>query len=367
MTAIWGTGHGGRWQLLAPSQYPAEAALHDLVAEAPQILPLAGAPRITVLGREVRLGNGYADLIAVESSGRLVVIEVKLATNAEARRAVVAQVLSYAAYLQGLDPAQLETQVLAGHLTNGGYDSVLAAVKGDDQDHSLDPDAFTAALAASLADGGFRVVIVLDSAPDELVQLVGYLESLTDQIVIDLITVRAYEVNGAQVLVPQRVEPARRTRELSDSEVISRQAGSLQPGSADFRAAIAQAPANQQPTLNRLTDWAEQLQNEGLVALATYHGKTGMSTLLPRLPSGVGLVTIYHDSKSTYLQFWRSVFTRLAPDAIPTIEALIGTPLKQGNTTHTIPDELLDALTDAYRQAAHAPTHTEPTTTDIRT
>ena len=49
----------------------------------------------------------------MESSGRLVIIEVKLAGNAESRRAVVAQVLSYAGYLQGLSPGQLESQVLA--------------------------------------------------------------------------------------------------------------------------------------------------------------------------------------------------------------------------------------------------------------
>jgi RecB family endonuclease NucS len=67
------------------------------------MLPLAGFPRLTVLGREVRLGGGYADLLAVESSARLVVIEVKLADNAESRRTVVAQVLSYQ---QSLDPGQ---------------------------------------------------------------------------------------------------------------------------------------------------------------------------------------------------------------------------------------------------------------------
>jgi RecB family endonuclease NucS len=81
---------------LEPTAYQAEAELHDLVENAPQMLPLAGSPQLTVLGREVRLGSGFADLIAAESTGRLVIIEVKLAGNAESRRAVVAQVLSYA-------------------------------------------------------------------------------------------------------------------------------------------------------------------------------------------------------------------------------------------------------------------------------
>jgi RecB family endonuclease NucS len=104
MAAIWGSGPGGRWRALTPANYPAEAALHDLVEDAPQMLPLAGAPRLTILGPEVRPGSGSADLVAVDATGRLVIIEVKLAGNAESRRAVVAQVLSYAGYLQGPGP-----------------------------------------------------------------------------------------------------------------------------------------------------------------------------------------------------------------------------------------------------------------------
>jgi len=91
---------------------------------------------------------------------------VKLAGNAESRRAVVAQVLSYAGYLQGLDPGQLEPGVLAAKL--GPAESVLAAVEADDQQYGLDRAAFQDGLARSLADGSFRLVIVLDSAPDEL-------------------------------------------------------------------------------------------------------------------------------------------------------------------------------------------------------
>jgi hypothetical protein len=207
MTAIW-TNHGGGWALLSPSGFPDEASLHSLIEQSPQLLPLAGSPRLTILGREVRLGNGSADLVAVEPNGRLVVIEVKLASNAEARRAVVAQVLAYAAYLHGLERAELERTVLGGHLRRRGYDSLLAAVAGDDQERSLDAAAFDQGLAESLSEGRFRVVvIVLDAAPAELEWLVGYLEAVTDKLLIDLVTVTAYDVNGARVLVPQRVEP----------------------------------------------------------------------------------------------------------------------------------------------------------------
>ena len=69
-----------------------------------ELLPLAGSPRLTIVGREVRLGAGRADLLAIEPSGRVVVIEVKLKDNAEAKQAVVAQVLAYASRLYGLTP-----------------------------------------------------------------------------------------------------------------------------------------------------------------------------------------------------------------------------------------------------------------------
>jgi hypothetical protein len=325
--------------------------LHDLVEQAPQMLPLAGSPRLTVLGREVRLGSGYADLVAVESAGRLVVIEVKLAGNSEARRAVVAQVLSYAGYLQGLDADQLESQILAAHLGSGG--TVLAAAQADDQEHSLDPEAFRDGLARGLAEGSCRLVLVLDSAPDELVQVVGYLQSVTDKIDIDLVTVAVYDVAGSQVLVPQRVEPARRGRALSDAQVDARQAGALHPGSAEFREVVAGLPSARREPLLRLADWADALDRDGVVRLVTYRGKSGITTLLPRLAAeNAGLVSIACDLKSAYMQFWRSVFERRAPTSIAAVEAALGARLKQGNATRAFSQPLLDALSQAYRQAA---------------
>jgi hypothetical protein len=320
------------------------------------MLPLAGSPQLTVLGREVRLGAGFADLLAVESSGRLAIIEVKLAGNTESRRAVVAQVLSYAGYLQGLDPAQLESRVLAPHLSPGG--TVLAAVEADDQQHALDRQAFEEELARTLAQGSFRLVIVLDSVPDELVQVVGYLELVTDKIDIDLVTVTAYDVAGSRVLVPQRIDPGRRTKELSDAQVSDRQAGVLFPGSAEFRKSFADAPAARREMLQRAADWADMLERDGLVKLSSYRGKGGIVSLLPRLASdNAGLVTVFNDIKSAYMQFWRGVFERRAPHSIAAVEAAIGTELKQGNSTRDIPQELLDTLTRAYREAVGQHAH----------
>jgi hypothetical protein len=359
MTSIW-QNNGTGWHLLAPTSFPNEAKLHDLVAEAPHLLPLAGTPRLVVLGREVQLGNGYADLVAVEPTGRIVIIEIKLARNAEARRAVIAQVLAYAAYLWGMDNAELEQDVLYQHLRKRGYESLAQAMKANDQEGSFDSETFAVGVADSLKFGHFRLVFVLDEAPDDLVRLVSYLETVSDQLVIDLITISAYTVNNSQILVPQHVEPERQRLEASPTMAPRlKEEGRFVEGSADFIASIETAPEASKLLLQRLCNWALALEQSRLVRLGTYHGKRGILTLLPRLPvDNVGLVSIYNTNGTASLQFWRSVFERRAPSTLAHIEATI-TPIKQGNTTREMSDELLEALTEAYKEAVGRPIEIE--------
>jgi hypothetical protein len=214
VTAIWHQGEQG-WAVLQPVGFPDEAALHGLIADAPQVLPLAGSPRLVVLGSEVRVASGSADLLAVEPSGRLAIIEVKLARNAEARRAVVAQILTYAAYLRGTSRESLEHELLASHLQKRQYGGVFEAVEQNTQDGSVQAETFLPALDQSLATGGFRLVLVLDEAPAELVRLVGYLETVAPELTIDLVTVSKYSVEGAAVLVPPCARPSRRATRQS--------------------------------------------------------------------------------------------------------------------------------------------------------
>ena len=351
MTAIWQNDETG-WHLLVPTGFPNEATLHDLVAQSPHLLPLAGSPRLILLGREVQLGNGSADLIAIEPSGRLAVIEIKLARNAEARRAIIAQVLAYAAYLWGMDQRTLEQDVLYRHLQNRRYESLAQAVESNDQEGSFDADLFAAGVSESLKLGRFRLVFVLDQAPEELIRLVSYLETTSERLVIDLITISSYTVNGSQILVPQRVEaePQRKAAETILS-IRPQGEGRLVEGADDFVASIDTAPASSRALLRKLSDWAIALEQARLVKLYTYHGKAGILTLLPRLQAdNAGLVSIYNNNGSAYIQFWRSVFERRAPSALAHIEASM-TPIKQGNTTREVSDVLLEALTAAYKEA----------------
>lgn len=123
-------------------------------------------------------------------------------------------------------------------------------------------------------------------------------------------------------------------------------------GASDFIAAIAGAQEGAQPILHRLSDWAIDLEKQGLAKLLTYYGKAGWLSLLPRFEQDdVGLVSIYNINGKASLQLWRSVFTRRAPKSLNHVEQIIG-EIGQGTHTREFGDELLNALTLAYREAA---------------
>ena len=351
MSSIW-VSEGDGWRLLTRAGFPLEAELHALVEKAPEILPLAGSPRLAVVGKEVRLGSGSADLIAVEPSGRLAVIEVKLARNSEARRAVVAQVLSYASYLHGMDRDHLESVVLSQHLRERGHESLFsAAIEANEEEATEDARRrFEENLDTCLTTGRFRLVIVLDDAPGDLVRLIGYMEEITDNLVIDLITVASFDVGDRQVIVPTRVEPERWTSEYGVSQGGAGDS-SDEPGAGAFIGAIDTAPEGSRQFLREVVDWAQGLEHRGLAGLMSFFG--AQATVLRIYVTGNrSLVTANFTQASACLQFYRSVFEDRAPTALARIEGVTGLSIGQGTAVRELQPGLLPALTAAYEEAA---------------
>lgn len=350
MTALW-QNDGSEWTLLSPKPFDREATLHDRVQEAPQLLPLSGSPGLVMLGREVACGRGWADLVAVEPlTGRLVLIEVKLANNEESRRAVVAQLLSYAAFVRGLSLDQLN-DVLRPQLLKLGRSTVTDAVSAADEVGTFDQRVFEDALSENLLAGAFRLVFVLDSAPADLVRLVGYLESISsDALVIDLVTVSAFQIGDTEILVPQRVDPERDVSS-TPSGTRATATATVTPGIEGFRDAIDGAPAASQDELRRLALWAGELESLGLARLFTSHGR-GRKTLVARLPGeDVGLVTVWMDTNDAYLQVFRSVFERRAPHSLQLIEET-GVEIRQGTSIKNPTSAELELLKRAYMEAS---------------
>lgn len=347
MAAIW-KSDGSSWELLSTDGFTDEATLHSLIEEAPQLLPLAGNPELVIAGREVQLGTNTADLIAVETTGRVVILEIKLARNSESRRAVVAQILTYAAYLDGQTREAFETDIVGAHLVRRGFTTLAAAVEAQDQVGTFSRDDFDNELATSLIEGRFRLVLVLDDAPDELVRLVGYLSKVTQNLVIDLVTISAYNVGGSRIIVPQRVDPERYEGRATTRPSLTSQT-TTSSGITDFVAALESYPDSLRDSLGRCVEWALSLQDAGLARLVTTIGTT-RNVLRPCLPGrDSGLISVSSDSG---LRLWRSAFERYAPESLQRLEdTLKPTPLKQGTTIRDPSPVVLGAIADAYREA----------------
>ena len=352
MTGIW-TNSGEGWEWGKPRAFEDEAKLHELIRENPQFLPLSGSPRLVVLGSEIQLGTGYADILAVESSGRPAIIEVKLRQNPEARKAIVSQIIAYAAFLQGFDSESLELGPLRRSLADAGHNSIFDAVEAQDQEGAVDADSFTASLQDYLQRGSFRLVLVLDDVPAELERVVAYLDAITVQaLTIDLITLKVYEVNGAQVALPQRVSPDLSASVSSEGARPAASRGKLTDGSDVFRASIEDTTGETREMFDELIAWVEELASLPNVRLSTYSGLERY-TLLPRImPDNAGLVTIWNDKQQPAISVWRTVFERCAPNTLESVERAVEPDrIGQGNTLKSITSEILKEFTRAYEEA----------------
>jgi len=354
VSGIW-SHQGGRWRPLERALFPYEKDLHDLIEHAPELLPLAGQPRLAVLGREVRCGPGSADLVAVEvDTGRPVVIEIKLATNAD-RRQVLTQVLGYAAAIRRLDSAGFDA-LLASQLAGTGATSVAEAVASGSQEGSVDADVLRQAITGCLAEGRLRCVIVIDRATPDVIELVGYLQEVTnDRLTLDLVTVAAYEVGQERVIVPQLVEPARASADppstvTATTNVLAKSAPVK--GSTIFAASIEQAPPEKRDALHRLLLWAQNLESDGLAVLYSSTGK-GRWVLNPRLPGQErGMVVVWNEGGGSLSPF-RTVLQQQAPRTLARLDEVHPGEIGQGNYIKAAYDDaLLALLHSAYEEAA---------------
>ena len=357
MPDIWhwkddGTEHG-KWSIVGTSSFEHERALQERIAASPEMLPLSGQPLLTAAFREVGLGGGRADVLAFEDNGRPCIIEVKLKEHPEAKRAVVAQALTYAAGLRGIEVRKLEGETLKEPLQGKRLVEVVQeSLDGD----NFDEGAFYENLGKHLAAGSFRIVIVLDDAPPQLVSLIGYLDLFTTKdLSLDLVTVSAYDIKDEHFLIPQRIDPehAIQPEPATETTVHSRPSrrATATKGSAPFRKFVAQSASPDHRTNGqRIADWADGLENEGICRVYSKEGGGWSRIRLHLLDENKTFAHFESDGQGAWL--YPTVIQRRAPAMLDRIRELTvtGVPGNKGGAPAT--PELLDALADAYREAA---------------
>jgi hypothetical protein len=156
--------------------------LHGVLRRHPELVPAAdlGFGRVVTVGFETNLPSGAADLVLMDETGRLCVVEVKKEGNTDTRR-VVAQVMDYAAALWGMTLASFEHDVLSPTLgpddSRGLREFVIDELVAGTDDVDEAADQVLEVLSATLRSGDFALVVAAPLIPDGVQRVIEYLNA----------------------------------------------------------------------------------------------------------------------------------------------------------------------------------------------
>ena len=156
-----------------------ERWLQELIHRHPKCLPMEqiepGLGRLIPVCLELPLRTGLVDNLMVTPEGNLVIVEVKLWRNPEARRQVVAQALDYATALFELDYDQLEAAVRKADFD--GADSPERLYDLVDGADALPEETFVDRVNRNLRNGRVVVLLAGDGIRSDAESLVNSLQA----------------------------------------------------------------------------------------------------------------------------------------------------------------------------------------------
>ncbi len=159
------------------SPFPSEARLHAAIAAHPEVLPSEdlGLGPLVALAEELDFGHGPLDLLAIDASGRLVIIEFKRGTENPDVRKVIAQLLDYGAALWRQSVESLTERINAGHAPLDQSLLAHVTVRLEALGVEFDPDLFLEGLAACLDRGDFVFLYVARDLDDRTKRVMTFL------------------------------------------------------------------------------------------------------------------------------------------------------------------------------------------------
>jgi len=167
MSQVYSIGSNGVAVQQVTAGYTNEAELESMIVQNPDIVPGFSRGDVEVVGQQIHLNGGSLkiDVLLIDRSGLLTVVEAKLARNGESRREIVAQGLDYASALAEYDFYDLDDA------TGGRLCGAIDRLCGSDEAlrESLEETA-----RARLAAGDVNVHLALDEEVLDLSRIVTF-------------------------------------------------------------------------------------------------------------------------------------------------------------------------------------------------
>lgn len=196
------------WKLVETAAYSKENELQHLLAESPSLISISdvreNAGSLVVAVQEFPLSIGYIDILAFSAEGDIAIIECKLASNSEAKRKVIGQVLEYGANLWQTTYEELDQGV---RLRNG--ESLAELVEKNVQSPDWDEETFRGNVESALASGNFILIIVVDEINEELTRIVRFMNAGGRQgFDFAALEMRRFHNENSEMLIPRFFGPS---------------------------------------------------------------------------------------------------------------------------------------------------------------
>ena len=187
-----------------------EDGLHELIENYPGIIPgrqiSSGSddpPRFLLLCREMSVGGWSLDFLLVDQFGVPTLLEAKLVENPESRRAVIGQIIEYAANAADnwLEGKLFEKAASYYAAKDSDLEEAVKHLTGNDE---ITTGEFFESIENNLKQGKMRLIIATDNLRPEVRKIIEYLNAETRNIEIFGLEISLYEdVNDPiTVLVP---------------------------------------------------------------------------------------------------------------------------------------------------------------------
>jgi len=184
-----------------------EDALQTLLEKHPNVLPGRqmdpegdDPPRFVLLCREMPSGGGSLDHLLVDQRAMLTLVETKLIQNSDARRAVIGQILEYAANAaDSWGNGQARAKAIEfWSKRERNIDEIICDKLGQE-----DVEAFWNKVEEELQEGRIRLIIAADELRVEVRRVIEYLNTEMKRVKIFGLELRCYgKESDRLVLVP---------------------------------------------------------------------------------------------------------------------------------------------------------------------
>ena len=212
---IYTRAAGGALEPMEEAPFATEDALQALIADHPELLDgkqmRPGDPRRWILvtrekgiAESVDSGSRWAlDHLLVDQDAVPTLVEVKRGRNPEIRRAVVGQMLEYAAHAaQSWSATDLRRAFEESTSTRElDPDDELARLLQEDE--PPDADGFWQRVVTNLAANRLRLLFVADDIPDPLKRVVEFLNLQMPALEVLAVEIKQFHGTSTQTLVPR--------------------------------------------------------------------------------------------------------------------------------------------------------------------